>query len=144
MLWIFWHKNLMSTKYIVPSMGILLLLEVHFLPLSCWSHIPSILGAHSHQKYLENKKWITKKKGLVGASHNSSITTYVGLTIFHKMFLDFSRIQSECQECMGIFYRMLSFPQNIAMDLNNFMPLPNCCYMASWNVLLAKLNMVIF
>ena len=72
-----------------------------------------------------------KKKMLVGASHNSSITTYVGLTIFHKMFLDFSRIQSECQECMGIFYRMLSFPQNIAMDLNNFMPLPNCCYMAS-------------
>ena len=45
----------------------------------------------------------------------------MGLTIFHVIFQNIPRIQTEFGECPGILHRVLSVLQNIVMDLNNVM-----------------------
>ena len=47
----------------------------------------------------------------------------MGPTIFHKIFLNISHIQTECGKYSGIFYEILPIPQNIVMNLNDVMNL---------------------
>ena len=47
----------------------------------------------------------------------------MGPTVFHKIFLNISHIQTECGKYSGIFYEILPIPQNIVMNLNDVMNL---------------------
>ena len=49
------------------------------------------------------------------------ITEYMGLTMFYRIFFSIPHIQPECGECLRIFLKILSIPQNIVVDLNNAM-----------------------